>query len=201
TDPGMLEGEQYHRAGAPSLAATAGASPQEQPNRSSSPQSFSASASDSFEPTCFSIAAEYAPHIFFCSSRPASVISTNWPRLSILHSRRAASPSSTSRSISREVEYCGISICFSSSTGRISPDGARDSSSKASYQASAGKPAFFKSCSTASSTRLWTRIRRIQAAVASVDGLRFIIQSVSVTDQCTALNAGASILTIPCKCI
>ena len=50
-----------------------------------------------------------------------SVISTNWPRLSILHSRRAASPSSTSRSISREVEYCGISICFSSSTGRISP--------------------------------------------------------------------------------
>src|SRR5205823_8443732 len=42
TDPGMLEGEQYHRAGAPSLAASAGASPQEQPNRSSSPQSFSA---------------------------------------------------------------------------------------------------------------------------------------------------------------
>ena len=30
-----------------------------------------------FEPTCFSIAAEYALHIFLCSSRPASVISTN----------------------------------------------------------------------------------------------------------------------------
>ena len=70
------------------------------------------------------------------------MISTNWPRLSILHSRRAARPSSTSRSISREVEYCGSSICFSSSTGRISPDGARDSSSSASYQASGGKPAF-----------------------------------------------------------
>ena len=61
--------------------------------------------------------------------------------------------------------------------------------------------AFFKSCSTASSTRLCTRIRRIQAAVASVDGLRFIIRSVSVTDQCTALNAAASILTISCRCI
>ena len=35
--------------------------------------------------------------------------------------------------------------------------------------------AFFKSCSTASSTRLWTRIRRIQAAVASVEGLRFMV--------------------------
>ena len=83
----------------------------------------------------------------------------------------------------------------------LSPDGARDSSNSASYQASGGKPAFFKSCSTASSTRLCTRIRRIQAAVASVDGLRFIIQSVSVTDQCTALNAAASILTISCRCI
>ena len=51
---------------------------------------------------------------------------------------------------------------------------ARDSSSSASYQASGGKPAFFSSCSTASSTRLWTRIRRIQAALASVDGLRFM---------------------------
>jgi len=58
--------------------------------------------------------------------------------------------------------------------GRISPVGARDSSSSASYQASGGKPAFFRSCSTASSTRLCTRIRRIQAAVASVDGLRFM---------------------------
>jgi hypothetical protein len=101
--------------------------------------------------------------------------------LSILHSRRTASPSSTNRSISREVEYCGISICLSSSTGRISPDGARDSSSKASYQANGGKPAFFKSCSTASSTRLWTRIRRIQAAVASVDGLRFMGRSIDLT--------------------
>ena len=54
---------------------------------------------------CRSIAAEYAFHIRFCRSRPASVISTNSPRLSILHSRRAASPSSTRRSISRDVEY------------------------------------------------------------------------------------------------
>ncbi len=69
--------------------------------------------------------------------------------LAELHRRRDASPSSTRRSISREVEYCGSSICFSSSTGRISPDGARDSSSSASYQASGGKPALFKSCSTA----------------------------------------------------
>src|SRR5215207_8134889 len=140
-DGGVRINETYggrHRAGTPSRAAAALTSEQEQPSRSSRPQSFMASASDSLEPTCFSIAAEYAFHIFFCSSRPASVISTNWPRLSILHSRRAAKPSSTKRSISREVEYCGISICFSSSTGRISPDGARDSSKSASYQASGG---------------------------------------------------------------
>src|SRR3954453_11942467 len=164
----------------------------EQPSRSSRPQSFIASASDSFEPTCFSIAAEYAFHIFFCSSRPASVISTNWPRLSILHSRRAASPSSTRRSISRDVEYCGISICLSSSTGRNSPDGARDNSSSASYHASGGKPAFFRSCSTASSTRVWTRIRRIQAAVASVDGLRFMdscsSQGILYLTECICIN-------------
>ncbi len=83
-------------------------------------------------------------HIFLCNSRPASVISTNRPRLSILHSRRAARPSSTRRSISRDVEYCGISICFSSSTGRISPVGERDSSANASYQASGGKPALLE---------------------------------------------------------
>src|SRR5260221_500971 len=185
--------KRYHRAGAPSLATGNGASPHEQPSRSSKPQSFIASASDSFAPTCFSIAAEYALHIFFCSSRPASVISTNSPPLSILHSRRAARPSSTSRSINREVEYCGISICFSNSTGRISPVGARDSSSSASYQASGGKPAFFSSCSTASSTRLWTRIRRIQAAVASVDGLRFMAWPIDVPDlvyrtKCSCIN-------------
>src|ERR1700730_9508891 len=192
--------EQYHRAAAPSLAASAWASSHEQPSRSSSPHSLDASASDNFEPTCFSIAAEYALHIFFCSSRPFSVISTNWPRLSILHSRRAASPSSTSRSISREVEYCGISLCFSSSTGRISPDGPRDRSSNASYQASGGKPAFFRSCSTASSTRLWTRIRRIQAAVASVDGLRFIAKSIRFhrsvyRTKCICINLDYSMQT------
>src|ERR1700716_2720884 len=173
-------GEQHHRTDAASLAAGPATSSHEQPRRSSKPQCFNASASDNFEPTYFSIAAEYAPHIFFCSSRPASVISTNWPRLLILHSRRAAKPSSTSRWISREVEYCGISICFSSSTGRISPLGARDSSSSASYHASGGKPDFFKSCSTASSTRVWIRNRRIQAAVTSFDGLRFIARSISV---------------------
>ena len=48
----------YHRAGTPSRAAAVLMSPQEQPSRSSRPQSFMASASDSFEPTCFSIAAE-----------------------------------------------------------------------------------------------------------------------------------------------
>ena len=47
-----------HRAGTPSRAAAALTSPQEQPSRSSRPQSFMASASDSLEPTCFSIAAE-----------------------------------------------------------------------------------------------------------------------------------------------
>src|SRR4051794_39951212 len=183
-------GEDYHPPAAASLME--GASWHEQPSRSSSPQSFVASASDSFEPTCFSIAAEYEFHIFFCNSRPASVISTNWPRLSILHSRRAANPSSTSRSISREVEYCGSSICFSNSTGRISPVGARDSSNNASYQASGGKPAFLSSCSTASSTRLCTRIRRIQAAVASVDGLRFMVSSISdaalYRTKCSCIN-------------
>src|SRR3954463_548549 len=146
--------QQCHRTDAASLAGDTATSWHEQPRRSSRPQSFSASASDNFEPTYFSMAAEYAPHIFFCSSRPASVISTNWPRLSISHSRRAAKPSSTSRSISREVEYCGSSICFSSSTGRISPEGARDNSSSASYHASGGEPPFLSSCSTASSTRL-----------------------------------------------
>src|SRR5881394_4535036 len=74
--------KQYHRTEAASLAAGAETSLHEQPSRSSKPQSFSASASDNFEPTYFSIAAEYALHIFFCNSRPASVISTNWPRLS-----------------------------------------------------------------------------------------------------------------------
>ena len=50
--------KRYHRAGTPSRAAAALTSPQEQPSRSSRPQSFMASASDSLEPTCFSIAAE-----------------------------------------------------------------------------------------------------------------------------------------------
>src|SRR2546430_5671924 len=48
----------YHRAGTPSRVAAALTSEQEQPSRSSRPQSFMASASDSLEPTCFSIAAE-----------------------------------------------------------------------------------------------------------------------------------------------
>src|SRR6478752_1046706 len=58
--------EAYHRAGAPSRATAAAlTSSQEQPSRSRRPQSFVASISDSFEPTCFSIAAEYEFHIFF----------------------------------------------------------------------------------------------------------------------------------------
>src|SRR5580698_3007727 len=48
----------HHRAGASSLAAGAGTSSHEQPSRSSRPQSRIASASDNFEPTCFSIAVE-----------------------------------------------------------------------------------------------------------------------------------------------
>jgi hypothetical protein len=52
----------------------------------------------------------------------------------------------------RQAEYCGSSICFSSSTGRNAPHGARANSSSASYQDNGGKPAFFKSCSTAPST-------------------------------------------------
>src|ERR1700754_2759220 len=48
----------YHRAGTPSRTTAALTSEQEQPSRSSRPQSFMASASDNFEPTCFSIAAE-----------------------------------------------------------------------------------------------------------------------------------------------
>src|SRR6476620_10137229 len=55
----------YHRAATPSLTAGAGLSSHEQPSRSSRPHSLTASASDNLEPTCFSIAAEYAPHIFF----------------------------------------------------------------------------------------------------------------------------------------
>ena len=47
-----------HRTGAPSPIAGDCASLQEQPRRSSRPLSFMASASDNFEPTCFSIAAE-----------------------------------------------------------------------------------------------------------------------------------------------
>src|SRR4051794_6245935 len=47
-----------HRAGTPSRTAAALPSVQEQPSRSSRPQSFMASVSDSLEPTCFSIAAE-----------------------------------------------------------------------------------------------------------------------------------------------
>src|SRR5258707_1211556 len=48
----------YHRAGTPSRAATALISSQEQPSRSSRPQSLTASGSDSLGPTYFSIAAE-----------------------------------------------------------------------------------------------------------------------------------------------
>src|SRR4051812_17357118 len=56
--------QRYHRADAPSRAATALTSSQEQPSRSNRPQSLMASTSDNFEPTCFSIAAEYEFHIF-----------------------------------------------------------------------------------------------------------------------------------------
>jgi hypothetical protein len=61
---GRERGQKFkvHRAGAASLAAgdvtVAAASWHAQPSRSSRPHSFAASASDSFEPTCFSIAVE-----------------------------------------------------------------------------------------------------------------------------------------------
>src|SRR5256885_14278730 len=52
-----------HRAGTPSRAAAALTSEQEQPSRSSRPQSFMPSASDSMEPTGCSIAPDQTFHI------------------------------------------------------------------------------------------------------------------------------------------
>src|SRR5690606_4456887 len=74
---------------------------QDTPSRSSKAESFAASASQIFEPTCRSIAAEYAVHILRCNSRPFSVISTTRPRLSASQTLRTTSPLVTRRSISR----------------------------------------------------------------------------------------------------
>ncbi len=129
------------------------------------------------------------PH-FFCMVRPAGVIATNWPRPSTGQVCRWARPASTSRSINRDVEYCGSSSCFSSSTGRSAPCGERDSSSSASYQESGGKPAFFRSCSTAASGACCTRTRRAQADVVSGEGFRLICKCLGakIGLSCTCIN-------------
>src|SRR5262245_50495149 len=76
------------------------------------------------------------------------------------------------RSTNRDIEYCGSSMCFSSCIGRMAPCWWRSSSSSASYHASAGNPAFFRSRSTAPSRLCCTRTSRAQAVTAPAEGLR-----------------------------
>src|SRR5216684_1415922 len=121
-----------------------------------------------------------------CRARPAAVIAMNWPRRSMGQTSRTTSPARVSRSVRRDVLYCGSSIAFSSSTGRIRPFAARNSSMRASYQASGGKPSALRSASTAASTCCCTRTRRAQAATVWGEGGRGTAPILS--DSCNCIN-------------
>ena len=146
------------RAGAPSFAASErGLTSRSSRVRSKRPQACRHTASDDFR------AGEHvsidsrigAPHLLLQVSGPVSVISTNWPRLSILHSRRTARPSSTTQVDQRRRRILSATAsAFPSSTGRSWPAGARDNCDKVGVPGESGPST--NPCSTAFSTRLWT---------------------------------------------